>query len=346
MASQYEGDEGTQQFVGIDLHRRRSVIVRQDAGGEVLERVRIENDPVALACEIEKAGASPEVALEATYGWYWAVDVLEAVGARVHLAHPLGVKGWRYRRVKNDELDAAGLADLLRMGCLPEAWIAPPAVRELRELVRHRAKLVALRSGLKAQVHAVLAKEGVAVPMSDLFGKSGMALLAEADLARAYRLRVASLLDLIDAYDYEVERFRQLIAAELAGHPGYHAIQAIPGVGPTFAAIFTAEIGDVTRFGAPAQLCSWAGLTPKHHESDATVRRGPITKQGSKLVRWAAVEAVQQLPAGTKLRADRDRIQARRGKPIAKTAAARRLLTLVFYGLRDGHIRSLAKAAA
>ena len=70
---------------------------------------------------------------------YWAVDVLQAAGATVHLAHPLGVKGFRYRRVKNDLRDAADLADLLRMNRLPEAWIAPPATRELRELVRYRA---------------------------------------------------------------------------------------------------------------------------------------------------------------------------------------------------------------
>ena len=152
------------QFVGIDLHRRRSVIVRMTPAGERLETVRIDNDPVALALEIAKAGPDPEVVLEATYGWYWAVDVLaEQPARRVHLAHPLGVKGFAYRRVKNDVRDAADLADLLRMGRLPEAWIAPPAVRELRELVRHRAKLVALRSGLKAQVHAVLAKQGVRV---------------------------------------------------------------------------------------------------------------------------------------------------------------------------------------
>jgi transposase len=329
------------QYVGIDLHRRRSVIVRQDAAGEVLEEVRIDNDPMALACAIEKAGPDPEVAVEATYGWYWAVDVLQACGARVHLAHPLGVSGWQTRRVKNDRLDAAGLADLLRMNRLPEAWIAPPAVRELRELVRHRAKLVALRSGLKAQVHAVLAKEGVAVPMSDLFGKAGMQLLADVPLARPYRLRVSSLLDLIDAFDYEIAFFRAQIDDELDGHRGYQVIQALPGVGPTFAAIFVAEIGDVTRFkGAPA-LCSWAGLTPKHRESDSTVHRGHITKQGSRLVRWAAVEAIQKLPVDAKLRADRDRIAARRGRNIGKVAAARKLLTLVYYGLRDGHIRCL-----
>ena len=72
----------------------------------------------------------------------------------MHLAHPLGVKGFRYRRVKNDLRDAADLADLLRMGRLQEAWIAPPQTHELRELVRYRAKLVAIRSGLTAQIHA------------------------------------------------------------------------------------------------------------------------------------------------------------------------------------------------
>src|SRR5690349_13276057 len=148
--SEYDG----RQFVGIDLHRRRSVIVRQTEAGEHLATARIVNGPAELMAEIGKAGTRPEVVLEATYGWYWAADVLADAGARVHLAHPLGIKGFAHRRVKNDVRDATDLADLLRLGRLPEAWIAPPAVRELRELVRHRAKLVALRSGLKASVHA------------------------------------------------------------------------------------------------------------------------------------------------------------------------------------------------
>src|SRR4029078_12960738 len=162
----YEG----RQIVGLDLHRRRSVLVRMTESGEHLETVRISNDPEYLRAVMARAGEAPEVVLEATYGWYWAADTVTELGAHVHLAHPLGVKMFSYRRVKNDVRDAADLADLLRMGRLPEAWIAPPAVREPREAVRHRAKLVALRSGLKAQVHAVLAKQGVHVPMTDLFG--------------------------------------------------------------------------------------------------------------------------------------------------------------------------------
>ena len=95
--------EQQRQYVGIDLHRRRSVIVRMGEDGTLLDTVRIDNDTKALAAEMAKAGPSPEVAVEATYGWYWAADTLEALGARVHLAHPLGIKAFAYQRVKKDE---------------------------------------------------------------------------------------------------------------------------------------------------------------------------------------------------------------------------------------------------
>ena len=333
-----------QRYVGIDLHRRRSVIVQMSPEGEMLGTARIDNDPFELARQVASWGESPEVVLEATYGWYWAVDVLAEAGAVVHLAHPLGVKGFAYRRVKNDVRDASDLADLLRMGRLPQAWIAPPPVRGLREAVRHRAKLVAIRSGLKAQVHAVLAKQGVRVAMSDLFGAAGRRLLDELELDAPFAARVTSLRRLIDAFTFEIDVIAVRTAADLRGHRGYQAIQAIDGVGPLLAAVFVAEIGDVTRFARPQQLCSWAGMTPRHRESDTKVHRGRITKQGNHLVRWAAVEAVQRLRHGP-IGAARARIGERRGTNIAKVAAARKLLTLVYYGLRDGHIRCLARPA-
>ena len=211
----------------------------------------------------------------------------------------------------------------------------------LRELVRYRAKLVAIRSGLKAQVHAVLAKAGVLIAVSDVFGVGGRQRLAKVPLGSAYAQRVRSLMELIDILDDHEARLAGLIAERLKAHRGYHAIQQVPGIGPTLAAVFAAEIGDVHRFAGPSSLCSWAGLTPRHRESDTVVHRGHITKQGSKLVRWAAIEAVQRQQTTAKISADKDHIEARRGKNIAKVAAARKPLTLVYYGLRDGHIRAL-----
>jgi transposase len=332
------------QYVGIDFHRRRSVIVRKNADGEQLSSVRVANDPLAIAAVIADAGAEPEVVIEATYGWYWIVDWLREQGANVHLANPSGLN-WGTRRVKNDERDAVDLVDMLRLGRLPEAWIAPPATRELRELVRYRAKLVGLRSGLKAQVHAVLAKEGVLPAAQDLFGRFGCQQLDALELADAYASRVGSLRSLIEVYDSEIATLERAIHAQLRDDAGYRAIQQLNGIGPTMAAILVAEIGDVSRFRSAEALCSWAGLTPKHRESDTKVHRGGVTKQGSRLVRWAVIEGTVRYHGGGKLAADWQRIAERRGKHKATVAIARKVLTLVYYGLRDGEIRCLAKTA-
>ena len=331
------------RYVGIDFHRRRSVIVHKDGAGTLLETVHLDNDPAAFAAELHKAGEHPEVVLEACYGWYWLADLLEELGANLHLAHPLG-NAWGNRRVKNDERDASDLVNLLRLGRLAEAYIAPPPLRELRELVRYRAKLVALRSGLKCQVHSVLAKQGVPVPMTDLFGTAGQDLLDTTRLGRSYAIRVASLRELIMAYDEQVEMLEGEIDDFLAGDKGYLAIQAIPGVGPVLGAVLVAEIGDVTRFSSPEKLCCWAGLTPRHRESDLHVQRGPITKQGSRILRWAAIEAASRHHGS---QAERfEAIAARRdSRKIARVALARHIVTLAYYGLRDGEIRCLADKA-
>jgi len=330
------------QYVAIDLHKRRSLVVRTDEDGNRLETVRIVNDPFKLAEVVSAAGEDAEVVLEATCSWYWAVDVLEELGANVHLAHPLGLN-WNNRRVKNDERDANDLLDMLRLGRVPEAWIAPNEVRELRELVRYRAKLVMLRGGLKSQVQGVLTKEGVVVGRYKLWGPNGGALLATVPLAPPYRAKVNSLCRLIGHYDEAISQMGEEITSVLAHDKGYLAIQAIKGVGPILGAVFVAEIGDVSRFSGPDRLCSWAGLTPTHRESDTKVVRGGITKQGSRLVRWAAIEAISR-GRDTSVDAHYRRVRERRGTNVARVAAARKLLHLVYYGLRDGEIRCLAEA--
>jgi transposase len=341
-------DYDGRQVVGMDLHRRRSVLVRMTEDGRRLGMARITNSPQELRAQLARAGTSPRVVLEATYGWYWAADTLAAAGAEVHLAHPLGVKAFSYRRVKNDERDAADLADLLRMGRLPEAWIAPPPVRELRELTRYRQKLVGLRTSCKAQVHAVLGKLGVPVTCSDLFGAAGSAWLDGLRLPQPYAGKVTSLRHLAGELTGEITMVSEVTADLLAGDRGYAVIQQLPGIGPVLAAVIIAEIGDVHRFKNAAQLCSWAGLTPRHRESDTKVARGHVTKQGSRMLRWAVIEAIQRVPRDSVIGSVKEAIIGRRGREarnIAKVAAARRLLTLVFYGLRDGQIRCLPGSA-
>jgi transposase len=215
------------------------------------------------------------------------------------------------------------------------------------QLVRYRAKLVNLRTGLKAQVKAVLAKHGLHPPVNDLWvGHRGAAFLDELCLPDAYVIRIESLRDLVGVVDREVAMLERTIHLRLKDDRGYQAIQNLDGVGRVLAAVFCAEIGDVDRFSGPKALCSWTGLTPKHRESDVKTWRGKATKQGSRLVRWAAIEAISKMRGGPKLRIDYHRIADRRGRNIARVAVARKLLTLVYYGLRDGEIRSLARAEA
>jgi len=328
-------------YVGIDLHRRRSVIVVLNDDGDRVSWSRIDNTPANLAAEVHAAGADAEVAMEATWGWYWAADVIAECGARLHLAHPLGIAGYANRRVKNDLADATLLADLLRLGRLPEAWVATPEVRELRELVRYRAKLGRLRSGLKAQVHQTLGKEGVIPELDSIWGSGGQRWLNELQLGDAYVERIESLRDLIEVYDRQIRHCDAAVHRRLKGHPGYEAVRALRGVGPVLGAVFVAEIGDIGRFDNPRRLCSWAGLTPRLRESDSHTQRGHITKQGSRLLRWAAVEAVSGAVRDPQIASVKARVGARRGRNIGRVAAARHLLTLVYYGLRDGEIRCL-----
>ncbi len=146
-------------------------------------------------------------------------------------------------------------------------------------------------------------------------------------------------------YDREITELDGRVHVRLRDDVGYRVIQQLSGVGRVFAGVFVAEIGDIDRFPNPKRLCSWVGLTPRHRESDDKVIRGSITKQGSALVRWAAVEAVVRWRGGAPIQDSYRRIAERRGTNIARVAAARKLLTLVYYGIRDGEIRCLREAA-
>jgi transposase len=339
-----EGYAGSGQVVGVDLHRRRSVIVRIDAvTGEQLDCVRIETSRAKWVTGVRTAGAAARGAIAATFGWYWAVDTLLAAGADVHLAHPRGMVGMNDRRVKNDERDARDLADLLRVHRFAEAYVAPLEVRELRELVRWRQKLVDYRRSVKASLHAVLGKCGVIPELGDMFGPGGQKILDSLHLPEPYASRVACQRRLLVVLDREITAVEIATVARLKDDPQFQALLRLRGIGPIFASIFLAEIGDVTRFPSPDALACWAGLTPRHRESDLKAHRGSISKQGSRILRWALIEACQRScePYVAQAKAN---IVARRGRKaanIAKVAAARRLTKVVYYTLRDGQARCL-----
>ena len=327
-------------YVGIDLHRNRSQIAVLDRHGEQLLSRRIVNEPDTFLELLQGLGDDAEIALEATYGWEWLADLLEEAGYELHLSHPLRTKAIAAARVKTDAVDARTLAHLLRADLLPEAYIAPRELRDLRDLLRHRVALTRMRSALKHRVAAVLAKNGVQPAYGDLFGPGGRRFLAELPLRKAPRRRLDSLLALIDAFDGEIEQTSREIDARASEDPYVEVLCQIRGVGRYIAMLVIAEVGDITRFPSARHLCAWAGLTPTVRSSDHRTRLGHISGQGSPALRWALVEAAQHTPTGGgPLRASYERIAKRRGKQIAKVAVARKILTLCYYGLRDGEIR-------
>src|SRR6266516_1340964 len=176
-------------YVGIDLHRKRSQIAALDEQGTELLSRRVANEPEALKAILAELGGELQVALEATYGWEWLADLLEQEGHELHLSHPLRTKAIAAARVKTDAVDARTLAHLLRTDLLPEAYVAPRELRELRDLVRHPVALTRMRSALKQRVGAVMAKHGIARPYSNLFGPGGSRFLAELKLREGPRRR-------------------------------------------------------------------------------------------------------------------------------------------------------------
>ena len=288
--------------------------------------------------------ARPQIAVEATYGWEWLAELLEDAGYDVHLAHPLRTRAIAAARVKTDAVDAKTLALLLRADLLPEAYVAPRELRDLRELLRHRIALTAMRSALKNRVHAILAKHGITREHSDLFGKGGRQFLAGLELREAPRARLDSLIALICDFDREIDATSKEIDQRAKADDRVDVLCQIRGIGPYTAMLIIAEVGEIARFPDARHLCAWAGLTPTVRSSDGRARLGHISRQGSPALRWALVEAAQKCTTGGgPLREQFERIAKRRGRKIAKVAVARQILTLSYYGLRDGEIRCLAR---
>jgi transposase len=331
--------------VGIDLHRQRShVAALDDHGGELFSR-RIVNDPDTFLALLGELDGESKIALEATYGWEWLADLLEDAGYELHLAHPLRTKAIASARVKTDAVDARTLAQLLRADLLPEAYVAPRDLRDLRDLLRQRVVLTQMRSALKNRVHALIARQGIARTHADLFGAGGRLFLDELGLRPDPRARLETLLRLIADFDREVDALAREIDRRAKHDPRVDVLCQIYGIGRYLGMLIVAEIGAIERFPSARHLCAWAGLTPTVRSSDARARLGHISRQGSVTLRWALVEAAQKAcQGGGPLRQDFERIARRRGRKIAKVAVARKILTLCFYGLRDGEIRCLKRS--
>jgi transposase len=192
-------------YVGIDVHRNRSQVAVIDAGGKVLANRNVSNGVKPVLSVIGGLPAGTPAAYEAAFGWGWLLKLLEGYGFEPHMVHPLQCKAIASARLKNDKVDAATLAQLLRADLLPEARVAPPQVRQLRALLRHRAQLVRLRTLLRNWIHAALADHGHGRPAGCWSGP-GRAWLVSLELPAVPREVIDDGLALMDAPQQPIDR--------------------------------------------------------------------------------------------------------------------------------------------
>jgi transposase len=316
--------------VALDVHKRFAEVAVHEQG-EVRRLGRIETKE--LRAFAESLRPDDHVVLEST-SMTWAIaELLGRHAGRVTVSNPLRTKAIASAKVKTDKVDARVLAQLAAADFLPAVWAPDEHTRALRRRVSHRASLVRQRTRLRNQVHAVLARNLVDVPVTDLFGQKGRRWLADVELPAHEREQVEGNLRLHDALESELTLVDSQLAQRALADAEVRRLMTIPGVGPVTALSLLAVIGDVKRFPSAGQLVGYLGLDPRVRQSGARpARTGHISRAGQAHARGLLVEAAHvAIRTPGPLHAFHARVRARRGAQVALCATARKLAVLSWH---------------
>ncbi len=329
------------QIVGaLDVHRRQITTKTLEVGTGEVRRGRI--TPAARQPVREWLsrfeGREGHFALEATTGWRFIVEELERAGLSAHLADPAetAAKRGRKRRAKTDRADCDLLLDLLLAGTLPEAWIPPGHILELRVLVRTRKALMVERNSWQRRLHAQLFQQGVA-PGLKLWTPTGREALLAAELSPAGQTLAALGARMIEVLDHEIAPLERTLAAIARRQPGCRAlVERLYGVGELTSTAIVAELGDARRFERSDDAVRHTGLDVTVWESDSKRAPGRLSRQGPEVLRWALFEAAQS--AARCGSPDHDyylQVRARHDHPRACLSVARKLCRRAYHILRE-----------
>ena len=325
--------------MGLDQHRAQITAEWIDTDSGELGRARI---APALRGDVRKflkrfAGQSLEVALEATTGWRFVVEELHAIGAAAHLAEPAETAARRgnKQRAKTDRADARHLRELLMIGRLPESWIPPDHLLDLRARVRLRHTLVDQRGEWQQRVQAVLYHHGFP-QRNGLLTAENRVWLEGLPLPASAREQVAVALEMIDALDAQSAPITRELRLYARRQPGCRALMTHYGIGDLTAITILAELGDARRFSSSRHAVRYAGLDITVHQSDQRRAPGHLSRQGPPALRWALFEAAQAARRpGSPDRGYYDQAAERLGGNRACLALARKLLKRSFHTLRE-----------
>ena len=326
-------------LMGFDQHRAQITVEWLDTSTGEVSRGRVRPaDRAGVRRFLDRfRGQQLEVALEATTGWRFVVEELRAIDAQVHLAEPAETAARRgtKRRPKSDRADARHLRELLMIGRLPESWIAPEHILDLRARVRLRHTLSEQRGEWQQRIQSVLYHHGCP-QRGDLMNKDGLAWLAAQPLPACAREHVTIALAVIDALDTQIAPLDNELRAYARRQAGCKALMAHYGIGPLVAVTILAELGDCTRFSSSRLAVRYAGMDITVHQSDQRRAPGRLSRQGPPALRWALFEAAQC----ARRRTSPDHhyyleAAARLGGNRACLAVARKLLKRSYHTLRE-----------
>jgi transposase len=325
--------------VGVDVHKRRCKVAEFNQGGIKIHKPMANTREEWLAM-LSELPPDAEIGLEVSTAGYFAMSVLEEAGwrERAHWVHTAGIDS--NRRQKNDRLDAERLARKLathHLDPLPEAWFPPPEIRALRLRARARCWLALLRTQCKNHLQSLLEMHGLQAPGTDPFGAAGQAWLEQQDLPLPLPESVPQIQRLLQVLEEEIEISEKYLQAVDRQFPQLALLRTIPGIGPILAPVIWSELGSMERFRSAKALANDTGLVSSFYDSGEVKVSGPITRQGSRWLRWALVTAANvaiQHPNPFARRYHR----LRRGKKpnVAKAAIAHSLARCVFGVLKHG----------
>jgi transposase len=319
-------------YTGLDIHRKFIYGTVLDSKGKIVNQGEFSTTEADFDNFL---GFLPnkqvKIVMESCGIWEDFYDLLESKGYDVCLANPLQVKAIASAKIKNDRVDSEVLARLLKADLIPKSYVPPKEVRELRNIIRHRRTLVKHRVKIRNNIHAILRKKNIKHPFKDLFCKKGIEYLKGMKDEK-----VDTFLRLFEAVEAEIKKVDEKLKENNTLNKEVNLLKTMPGIGEYAAKMIMSEIGDIKRFPSAKKLCNYAGIIPSQSQSADRDRRGSITKQGSKNLRWILVQGTHvavSIPG--KLQKYYYKLARRMPKGKAIIAVARKMLTIQWHMLTN-----------
>jgi transposase len=329
--------ETYERYLALDIHKHYLVVGGVNSFQEIVfspRRVDYERWEGWMKANLKSTDA---IVLEATTNAWQIYDQVAPYVGRAVVAHAGLVKLIAYAKVKTDHRDVLNLARLLAAGLIPEVWVPPQDVRDLRALLAHRLHIIKRRTMLRNRLHSVIHRYNLVPPSGDLFGSANRKWWEQVPGSSVERLRIRQDLVTLDHLEPQIAEceaeMEQLSATEPWRDQIIYLLQ-LPGVGLLTGMTVLSAIGDIQRFPSAKHLVGYAGLGAGVHLSGETRHTGRITKQGRKDLRWALVEAAWSAVRWDPYwKAQFERLAKRRGENKAIVAIARKLLTVIWHVL-------------